>query len=146
MTYTRRVVLKTIGATTAAGCMMACGGDDGGGSGVATGTAEMCGANLCFNLSQNTELQSVGGILFFDQAPGRKIFVIRASETELRALTAICTHAGCTVGYNADADQFDCPCHGSQYDTAGAVKRGPAGLPLKNFPTTVAGDQVTIKL
>src|SRR5690349_16789562 len=104
MTYTRRVVLQTIGAGAAAGCLMSCGGSDDGDTGVSTGTAAMCGKDLCFSLAANTELQSVGGILFFDQAPGRKIFVTRVSDAEFRALSAICTHAGCTVGYNASAD------------------------------------------
>lgn len=46
------------------------------------------------------------------------------------ALNAICTHLGCIVPWSAVNKKFICPCHGSQYDSNGAVVRGPAPLPL----------------
>src|SRR5512138_3823196 len=117
MNCTRRVVLQTIGATTAMGCLGGCGGGDGGGEGnVPLGKAAMCGADLCVTLSENPELADVGGILIFTQAPGRKIFVMRTSATELLALSAICTHAGCTVDWDGSS-QFNCACHGSQFSS-----------------------------
>ena len=143
MTCTRRVVLQTIGAGTV-GCMMpACGEESVEGS-VPTGTATMCGNNLCLSLAENPELTAVGGILFFAQVPARKLFVMRVSESEFRVLSAICTHQGCTVEWNASAERFDCPCHGSQYTAAGTVMRGPAGSPLRTFTPELAGDQLTI--
>lgn len=45
------------------------------------------------------------------------------------ALSLVCTHLGCTVEQKADG--FTCPCHGSRYDEAGAVLRGPAQKPLR---------------
>ena len=42
-----------------------------------------------------------------------------------------CTHLGCTFPWNPNAQQFQCPCHGSLYDSQGRVVRGPAPLPLK---------------
>ncbi len=47
------------------------------------------------------------------------------------AMTAICTHQGCTVGQGGTA--FACPCHGSQYDLGGANTQGPAVNPLVHF-------------
>ena len=39
----------------------------------------------------------------------------------------ICTHLGCIpLAHQGDYDGFFCPCHGSQYDTAGRIRRGPA--------------------
>ena len=147
MTCTRRIVLQTIGATTAAGCLSACGSGGGGSEtgGVPRGTAASCGRNLCLNLSENTELTAVGGIMYFDQAPGKRIFLQRTSETTFLALSAICTHAGCTVEFNG-SDQYDCPCHGSQFSATGAVVRGPAGRALTVFATTLEGDALTIML
>ena len=44
---------------------------------------------------------------------------------DFKAFTAICTHQGCTV--NAVADNvISCPCHGSQYDASGRIRKGPA--------------------
>src|SRR3954470_10794373 len=45
---------------------------------------------------------------------------------------AVCTHLGCvplgiTPGENrGDFGGYFCPCHGSQYDTAGRIRKGPA--------------------
>ena len=45
------------------------------------------------------------------------------------ALAATCTHLGCTVRW--ETGRFRCPCHGSEYDTAGIVLQGPATRPLR---------------
>src|SRR5262245_43998623 len=89
MSCTRRGVLQTIGAGTVGCMMLACGGD-GGEGGVPAGKATMCGNNLCMSLTENPELMAIGGILFFTQVPGQKVFVMRVSESEFRALSAIC--------------------------------------------------------
>ncbi len=39
----------------------------------------------------------------------------------------ICTHLGCVpIGHMGEYDGWFCPCHGSEYDSAGRVRRGPA--------------------
>ncbi|MGD1899448.1 MAG: cytochrome b6-f complex iron-sulfur subunit [Phormidesmis sp.] len=48
-----------------------------------------------------------------------------------RGIVDNCTHLGCTFPWNPIDQQFQCPCHGSLYDSAGNVVRGPAPLPLK---------------
>ncbi len=146
MTCTRRVVLKTIGVGTV-GCVMAaaCSGDGTEGN-VPAGTATMCGSNLCLSLAANPDLAEAGGILLFSQAPGRKIFVMRLPDGTLRAMSALCTHQGCTVEWDEAGRKFDCPCHGSQFTEAGAVTEGPAFTPLRTFMTMLDGDQLTIML
>jgi len=48
----------------------------------------------------------------------------------------VCTHLGCSpLGLTTDENRgsyggYFCPCHGSQYDTAGRVRSGPAPLNL----------------
>lgn len=56
------------------------------------------------------------------------VFVLR-DERGLRALSATCTHLGCTV--RRDGEGFLCPCHGSRYDASGNVTGGPAPRPLR---------------
>ena len=42
-------------------------------------------------------------------------------------MIATCTHLGCIpVGDSGEFDGWFCPCHGSQYDTAGRIRKGPA--------------------
>ena len=61
---------------------------------------------------------------------GRKLGVFRDEDGTVVAVNPRCTHMGCVVDWN-DADRtWDCPCHGSRYDTAGQVIRGPAANPL----------------
>jgi Rieske Fe-S protein len=49
---------------------------------------------------------------------------------QLVALSTVCTHAGCTVAWQAENKLLDCPCHHSRFDTAGQVLKGPAKKPL----------------
>ena len=49
----------------------------------------------------------------------------------------ICPHLGCHYNYDATANKFACPCHGSQFDYDGTHIAGPAArgldpLPLRN--------------
>lgn len=55
-----------------------------------------------------------------------------------------CTHLGCTFPWNPNAEQFQCPCHGSRYDPEGRVVRGPAPLPLQLARVNVDGDYIRI--
>ncbi|GAB2843025.1 FAD-dependent oxidoreductase [Pseudoduganella ginsengisoli] len=55
-----------------------------------------------------------------------KLAVYRDTGGGLHALSARCTHLGCVVHWNAGERSWDCPCHGSRFDTQGAVLHGPA--------------------
>ncbi|HEY9597507.1 MAG TPA: Rieske 2Fe-2S domain-containing protein [Cyanophyceae cyanobacterium] len=56
----------------------------------------------------------------------------------------VCTHLGCTVGWNQEQNRFICPCHGSQYDPVGRVVHGPAGKPLPLVTVLVKQDQIRL--
>jgi cytochrome b6-f complex iron-sulfur subunit len=112
-----------------------------------SGTASMCGANLCLDLTDpmNKDLTAAGGALVVDGA-NDTIMVVRVSDTEVVALSAICTHAGCENLYTASSMTLDCPCHGSQFSLAGAVLRGPARRTLKVYTAMLSGATITITL
>ena len=58
----------------------------------------------------------------------------------------VCTHLGCVpLGEQGDFNGWFCPCHGSHYDTAGRIRKGPAP---RNLPVPVAAfvDETTIQL
>lgn len=60
-----------------------------------------------------------------------KLAIYRDEEGVLHECSAICTHLGCIVQWNAGEKTWDCPCHGSRFSTEGAVLNGPAIQPLK---------------
>lgn len=60
----------------------------------------------------------------------RKLAVYRDDQGELHAVSAVCTHLGCIVHFNSAECSWDCPCHGSRFDTNGEVLHGPAATSL----------------
>jgi cytochrome b6-f complex iron-sulfur subunit len=96
-----------------------------------------CGGAVCLDLSDpsNAALAQIDGARIIAIAGGRRLLVVRTAENEFVALSAICTHAGCTVRYAAAQGDVECPCHGSTFTLDGAVTRGPATTPLARFAT-----------
>ncbi|GMV12344.1 MAG: iron-sulfur protein [Polyangiaceae bacterium] len=68
------------------------------------------------------------GASVYDEHAG--VFVKRDAQG-LRAMSAACTHLGCTVRRREGG--FVCPCHGSRYDEEGRVVGGPAPAPLPYY-------------
>ncbi len=65
---------------------------------------------------------------------------------EWLVMMGVCTHLGCVpLGNAGEFGGWFCPCHGSHYDTAGRIRKGPAP---RNLPVPVAAftDANTIKL
>jgi glycine/D-amino acid oxidase-like deaminating enzyme/nitrite reductase/ring-hydroxylating ferredoxin subunit len=59
-----------------------------------------------------------------------KIAAYRDPAGNLQERSAVCTHLGCIVAWNAAESSWDCPCHGSRFDPDGKVLNGPAVAPL----------------
>jgi 3-phenylpropionate/trans-cinnamate dioxygenase ferredoxin reductase component len=57
---------------------------------------------------------------------GEKVAAYRDEEGRVHAVSPICTHLRCVVGWNGEERTWDCPCHGSRFDVEGNVLRGPA--------------------
>jgi len=83
-----------------------------------------------------------------------RVFIARDGKA-FRAVSAVCTHLGCTVRAEAfeqpdptDPDarrlvqvhRFTCPCHGSRYRADGSNLSGPAPRPLPAYRLTRAPD------
>jgi nitrite reductase/ring-hydroxylating ferredoxin subunit len=82
----------------------------------------------------------VGGGKVFTSA---QVVVTQPTAGQYKAFTAVCTHAGCTVGTVANG-LITCPCHGSQFHIAdGSVAQGPASSPLSSVKIAVQNGQIT---
>lgn len=66
-----------------------------------------------------------------------RIFLLRHGDV-FRALSAVCTHLGCTVG--SQGKGYHCPCHGSTFSADGGNTGGPAPRPLPWRPLRLGGD------
>lgn len=57
----------------------------------------------------------------------------------------VCTHLGCVpLGDAGDFGGWFCPCHGSHYDTAGRIRKGPAPENLPVPPAAFDGDTLIL--
>ena len=61
---------------------------------------------------------------------GDNVAAFRDEQGQVHAVSAVCTHMGCLVGWNATDRTWDCPCHGSRFALDGEVIHGPATQPL----------------
>lgn len=87
----------------------------GGGSSVPSGAVR---------LGPGKRLPSGAAATYSDPSDGSPDILIRDEAGKLKAFSAVCTHAGCTVGYEGGV--IVCPCHGGEYDAeTGEVIAGP---------------------
>jgi len=87
-------------------------------------------------------LASVGGAALV-QTPTGGFLVSRIAQNTFTALTATCTHEGCTItGFQSP--NYVCPCHGSMFTASGSVAQGPATQSLRSFPTQFTNNVLTI--
>jgi cytochrome b6-f complex iron-sulfur subunit len=68
-----------------------------------------------------------------------RVFIVR-EEKGLYALSAICTHLGCTARWLEFEKKFKCPCHGSGFTSDGINFEGPAPRPLERYKIALDAD------
>ena len=86
-----------------------------------------------------------GSVLMFKFGSSPAMLIHHLDNTWV-ALSAVCTHLGCTVQYEPQANRIHCACHGGVYDPrTGANVSGPPPKPLKIFKVAVndAGVEVS---
>jgi Rieske Fe-S protein len=89
-------------------------------------------------LAKTSDVPVGGGKILTD----KKIVLTQPKAGEFHGFSAVCTHAGCTVGSVSDGT-INCPCHGSRFSvTNGAVVNGPATSPLPPVNVKVQGTSI----
>jgi len=74
----------------------------------------------------------------------RPALLLMTADGEYRALSAVCTHLGCTVQYRSDLHEIWCACHNGLYDLNGRNISGPPPRPLEAFQVHVRGDEIVV--
>ena len=57
---------------------------------------------------------------------GKSMALYKDEEGGIHAVSTVCPHAKCSVGWNSAEKSWDCPCHGSRFNVDGEVLTGPA--------------------
>jgi len=71
---------------------------------------------------------------------------VKKGKEQWLVTIGICTHLGCVpIGGQGEYKGWFCPCHGSQYDTSGRIRKGPAPKNLEVPPYEFLND-TTIKI
>jgi Rieske Fe-S protein len=103
---------------------------------------------LALPLAEYPALATVGGsaIIHVGCTP---VVVVRTGAATVAATSAVCTHQGCTVGYDAASGDLECPCHGSIYRTDGTLIQKASGntapqANLASYPATLDADSVVV--
>lgn len=102
-------------------------------------SAEVGGESIRIPLSE----LPIGGAKMF-RYKGKPSVVVRLSDKNIRALSAVCTHLGCIVKWDSSKQQLVCPCHVAAFDVNGNVVSGPAPGPLQSINTKIAQDEIII--
>jgi len=142
---TRRSFLATLGATAGLAGLAAQGGV----------LLRSCVPNVTYDRPTTVKVGApesfADGLTYL---PEHRVFIVRESKV-FRAVSAVCSHLGCTVHVedqqlaaggpgdarpHAQRRQFVCPCHGSRYGADGVNLSGPAPRPLMRCRLSLAAD------
>lgn len=102
--------------------------------------------SVALDLAKYPQIANPGGIVRIEGRDGdARVMVVRKADGGLVALSMECTHWGCDVEWDKTKNEFECPCHGSRFDTAGQVLEGPADEPLPSYPVAEENGVVTVR-
>jgi menaquinol-cytochrome c reductase iron-sulfur subunit len=101
---------------------------------------------------ENFKVGSTTQVSFEDPSPLPWAGVVAKTGAWLRrnpddtftAFSLNCTHLGCPVNWEQDAELFLCPCHGGVYTKNGDVAGGPPPHALPRYEVRKNGDEVEI--
>ncbi len=120
------------------------GGGGGNGGGPSSAPASGGGSSVpsgAVRLGPAKRLPAGQAATYTDPGDGSPDILIRDEAGQLKAFSAVCTHAGCTVGYQSGV--IVCPCHGGEYSAeTGEVIAGPPPSGLAAKQVVESGGQI----
>ena len=85
-----------------------------------------------------------GSALVFKFGVSPALLIHHADDSWI-AMSAVCTHMGCTVAYNPSKERIVCECHGGEYDPkTGDNISGPPPRPLSKYNVKIEEGNVTV--
>lgn len=75
----------------------------------------------------------------------RTVWVYTEDGEKFKAFSGVCTHLGCSFGFDEEKKEFHCPCHHGLFEMkTGAVTGGPPPRPLDELPVKVENGEVHV--
>ena len=148
----RKDFIEQVGLSTASilifGCMQACSKSDTGSNNSNPGSnsdnqgsTKQVDFTINISVDPYTSLNTAGGY-YVETKTG--IIIARTLNNDFLAVSSMCTHQGATVEYQANANRFYCPLHGSTFDAGGKVTTGPAKATLNQYKTSLSGSNLRV--
>ncbi len=130
--------ISTGGASSAAPASGA--GGSGAAAGVAPGSSDPLAIGTTAEVAQAGAFEFQVPTAIGNAAPGDPGIVVALGSGKYAAFDAVCTHAGCTVGWDPGAGLLICPCHGAAFDPRNNAQpvAGPATVPLAELPIAIS--------
>lgn len=73
----------------------------------------------------------------------KDLYIVRTQQG-YKVFSAICTHLGCKIKWEAHNNRFYCPCHKGVFDINGKVVSGPPPRDLNSYRVEVSGKLIYI--
>jgi cytochrome b6-f complex iron-sulfur subunit len=75
---------------------------------------------------------------------GSPFYVVRLDAARVVALSAVCTHVRCILGYDPSRKALVCPCHDGRFDLGGNVLSGPPPRPLRTYSVSLRAGEIFV--
>ena len=75
----------------------------------------------------------------------KAVYITKDEQGQLRVLTSVCPHLGCTVPWNKEKKQFICPCHGGAFMPDGTRVSGPSLRGMDSLKTTQQDGKLMVR-
>jgi len=81
----------------------------------------------------------------WQETSSQPVVYLSGSGAELKVLSAVCPHLGCSVAWNEQEGKFVCPCHGGRFAADGKYCSGPPPRALDALETKVMDGKVMVR-
>lgn len=102
---------------------------------------ESTASTVTLSIKPNDVKANSGQIFRFGSQPA---ILVKDTNGELKAFSAVCTHLACIVQYRSDINHIWCACHNGHFDLNGRNVEGPPPKPLEQYVVNVRAEQIVV--
>jgi Rieske Fe-S protein len=102
---------------------------------------ESTASTVTLSIKPNDVKANSGQIFRFGSQPA---ILVKDTNGEMKAFSAVCTHLACIVQYRPDITQIWCACHNGHFDLNGRNVEGPPPKPLEQYVVNVRAEQIVV--